>query len=355
MGLRDIVILAILVALVPASLIRPWIGVLAWSWLSYMNPHKLSWTLASLPVAMAIGGATIFGLFFAKDRRSIPWTRGMITIAIFMVYFTITTIFAWYPEEAYEEWNRDEKVFLFTFITAMMIYGRYRIRALCLVIVGSLGFYGVKGGIFTIVTGGHNRVLGPPESFFGDNNEMGLVLLMILPLALFMAREESDKWIRLALFATFWLTIPAILGTYSRGAMVGLVVVIFVIFWQYKRQLFTVLLIAPLVFTFGKNLMPQEWVARQQTTVSYEKDRSSLQRIQAWGVAFNVAKDRPFLGAGMRFYNGDTERWLSYANFIGNWKRKAKAAHSIYFQTMGEHGFIVFFCLCCYCGAQFFS
>lgn len=101
--------------------------------------------------------------------------------------------------------------------------------------------------------------------------------------------------------------------------------------------------------------MPQEWVARQQTTVSYEKDRSSLQRIQAWGVAFNVAKDRPFLGAGMRFYNGDTERWLSYANFIGNWKRKAKAAHSIYFQTMGEHGFIVFFCLCCYCGAQFFS
>jgi probable O-glycosylation ligase (exosortase A-associated) len=344
MGLRDIAVLAIVIAMVPVSLLRPWIGVLTWSWLGYMNPHKLTWNLSHLPLSQAIAGATLLGLFFARDRRPIPWTREMIILVVLAIYFTITTAFAWYPEESWPIWEEVMKIFLFTFVTTMMIYGRFRIRTLCLVIVGSLGFYGVKGGIFTIATGGHNTVWGPPHSFFGDNNTVGLVLLMVMPLALLIAREEPKKWLRIGLYSVFWLSIPAVIGTYSRGALIGLFAVFFALFWRYKRQLITLSLVAPLALVFAKDFIPQEWYARQESTLEYKEDWSAMQRLQAWSVAFNIARDRPFLGAGFKFeYGDDVERWLSYASFIGEWKRKTKAAHSIYFQVMGDHGFVAFF------------
>jgi probable O-glycosylation ligase (exosortase A-associated) len=113
--------------------------------------------------------------------------------------------------------------------------------------------------------------------------------------------------------------------------------------------------VAPLVLVFAKDFIPQEWYARQESTFEYKKDWSALQRLQAWGVAFNIARDRPFLGAGFKFDHGDdVERWLSYANFIGDWERKSKAAHSIYFEMMGDHGFVAFFLFLLLLGGAFF-
>ena len=44
----------------------------------------------------------------------------------------------------------------------------------------SIGFFGVKGGIFTVVGGGENMVWGPPGSFIEGNNELALALIMVL-------------------------------------------------------------------------------------------------------------------------------------------------------------------------------
>ena len=50
------------------------------------------------------------------------------------------------------------------------------------VCVISLGLYGVKGGIFTLLTGGGYSVYGPAGTFIGGNNEIGLALIMTVPL-----------------------------------------------------------------------------------------------------------------------------------------------------------------------------
>ena len=39
-----------------------------------------------------------------------------------------------------------------------------------------------KGGAFTLLTAGQFRVYGPPGSIIGDNNQIALALLMVLPL-----------------------------------------------------------------------------------------------------------------------------------------------------------------------------
>ncbi|CAH9019173.1 putative O-glycosylation ligase, exosortase A system-associated [Candidatus Nitrosacidococcus sp. I8] len=352
MGIRDLVILAIMITLIPMSLTRAWVGVLTYTWLSYMNPHRMSWNIERFHLALIIAIVTILSIFAAKDRKSIPWTRELVIVAIFVVYFAITSAFAWYPDVAFNYYQEVIKTFLFTFLTTMMIYGQERIRVFTLVIIGSFGFYGVKGGIFTILTAGNNTVWGPPGSFIGGNNEIGLVLMMMVPLATMVARTEENKWVQRILYATAILSAIAAMGTYSRGALLGLFVVCSFLFWQYRKYIIVVILIAPIVFLGAKNFMPQKWLERQQTMTSEEGvkgDESFMQRVQAWGVAFNVAKERPFLGAGF-LYDSESvirnpQRWFDHAFFIREWSKgnRPRPAHSVYFQIMGDHGFLVLF------------
>lgn len=341
MPLRDILLIAVIVALLPVSLMRPWIGILTWSWIGYMNPHRLVWVVRDWPVAQAVAGVTLLGLLFTRDRRSIPWTREMVILVLIAAHFTITTIFAWYPDVAWPQWEKVAKILLFTFITPMLIFSRQRVRLLMLVIVFSIGFYGFKGGIFSIVTGGQYMVLGPANSFIGANTTIGLAMNMMLPLMLLVAREEANRYLRWLLFSMFWLTIVAIIFTYSRGALLGLFAVLLAIFWRNKGRILLLCLVAALGFSFVQGFIPSKWFARQETTLEYREDNSAMQRIQAWSVAKNIALDRPLLGAGFNFeYASNSERWLSYADFLGDWHNRTRAAHSIYFQVLGQHGFL---------------
>ncbi|EAR21141.1 putative O-glycosylation ligase, exosortase A system-associated [Nitrococcus mobilis] len=339
MPLRDILIITAVIAAVPLAFVRPWFGILAWTWLGLMNPHKMTWYAQHLPLAQAVAISTLAALLLAPDRKRVPWTREMVILALFAVDVTITTITAWYPEVSWAQWDKVSKILLFTFITPMLIYGQYRTRWLLLVIVFSLGFFGFKGGLFSILTGGHHRVLGPESSFIADNNSLGLALCMVLPLALISARQEHHKYIKWALYSIFYFSIVAILFTYSRGAFLGLIALMLAIFWRYKGRIFVIGLLAAVVVFAAKDFIPSEWYDRQESTLHYKEDNSAMQRIQAWSVAINIAKARPLLGAGMSFdFAGDSATWLSYASFLGDWDNKARAAHSIYLQVLGGLG-----------------
>src|SRR6266571_2165848 len=173
MPIRDIILTAVILGLLPICLTRPWIGVLVWSWVGYMNPHRLTWGFATaLPFAMLVAICTLAGLLFTRDKKPIPWVRETYLLAGLWIMFTITTIFAFYPDEAWEQWDKVSKVLLFTFITLKFFQDRTRLRYLFFVIALSIGFYGVKGGIWALFTGGMNRVYGPDSSFLGSNNSI---------------------------------------------------------------------------------------------------------------------------------------------------------------------------------------
>ena len=74
------------------------------------------------------------------------------------------------------------KIQLMIFVTLMLMQSKERINLLVWVMTLSLAFYGVKGGIFTILHGGVYHVRGPAGSFIGGDNEMGLALVMTIPL-----------------------------------------------------------------------------------------------------------------------------------------------------------------------------
>jgi probable O-glycosylation ligase (exosortase A-associated) len=343
--MRDIALAGIFAILLPLCFKRPWIGILVWTWVGMMNPHRYSWGwFYDFPVAQLVALATLGGMLVTKDRRPMVWTREMVLVALLFAYFTVTTFFAWAPDAAWSMWENVAKILLMVYLVPVVIYGRERIRWLLLVTALSIGFFGFKGGIFTLTTGGTSMVLGPRGgSFISTNTYIGLAMLMVVPLLIVLARTETRRWLRWGLYATAALNMISIPATYSRGALVGLLVVAPLLFLRSRAKFLIIVLAVPLVY-FGEDLIPEKLSKRSSTIQTYEQDESAMLRIQAWGVNFNIAKERPFTGGGFNLEYASDARWLSYADFLvrdGDPQvNYARAAHSSYFQILGSHGFL---------------
>lgn len=339
--MRDILLLGVIFGSIPFILRHAWLGVLAWTWIGLMNPHRFGWGSAvEFPVAMIIGVTTLIALVVSKDRKGIAWNGPMVILAVLAVFYTVKTPFAWVTEDAWMQWKTVIKVLIFTFVITMLIHGEKRIKWLLLTIVLSLGvFYGGKGGVFVLSTGGQHMVQGPDGTFIGGNTHLAVALIMVLPLVQAAGGMATARWQKLGLEAAFWLTILAIIFTYSRGALLGLGIIFPFLFLRMKRKVLVTMLLVPAV-AVGIALTPTKLFERADTIKSYEEDESAMQRIQAWGVAKNIALENPLFGAGFALLNAPAERWARYADFEGRWFTRARAAHSIYFQMLGEHGMV---------------
>lgn len=166
--MRDILVTAIIFGALPFVFKRPWIGILLWTWLAYMNPHRQAWGFAySFPFSMVVGLVTIGAYMFSTSRKEMLWTRETIVLLIFVIWMFITTLFAFYPDDAWLQWDKVWKIQLMIFVIAMIIQDRKQLIWMVWVIALSLAYYGVKGGIFTIATGGNYHVWGPNNTFIG--------------------------------------------------------------------------------------------------------------------------------------------------------------------------------------------
>jgi probable O-glycosylation ligase (exosortase A-associated) len=339
--MRDLFFVGLTIGLSVLILFRPWWGIIAWTVFGLINPQELTYHSQSFRFALLLGGATLIGLFLTKERRSMPLTTQTTLVILLAAWVTVTTIFAWAPAAAWDQWDKVIKILGMALVTTMLIYGRKRVTVLLVTLVIALGFFGVKGGIFTILTGGVHRVNGPGEgAYISGNSGIGVALLMILPLMLVMAQDQTRKWARLAIWGSFWLTVLATIFTYSRGALLGLAAVIFMLFFKARRKALVLLVIVPLAFA-AYQYVPEQLISRAETIQTYQEDGSAMGRIQAWGVAWNVALSHPF-GAGFGF-DTVSQRWMGYANFSDDHNLShARAAHSNYFQVLGEHGLVGF-------------
>lgn len=334
-GIRDVVFLVVIIGLTPVSFFRPWLGVLAWSWIAYMAPHMLTWGFGQrLPVAMMIGVATLLGFIFARDKQPLPRAAVVPLLILFTLDITMTSLLAIEPDLAWGKWNWVTKSLLMSFVTMSLFQDRHRLRWLYMVIALSLGFYGVKNGIWVFRTGGADWAHGPENTFFGDNNELGLALSMMLPLFIYLSREEPRPWLKRILRVTFGFSIITILFTYSRGAFLGLLAIGALLIWRspWRTTALATALALTLVIT---PLLPDKWWGRMDTITIENPDASIQGRLEAWTTAFNLALDRPLTGGGFRAL------WNNYTwdRYFGPGYLKARDAHSIYFEVMSEHGF----------------
>jgi probable O-glycosylation ligase (exosortase A-associated) len=332
--MRDIIITLMVFGFIPVVFMKPWTGILLFSWISYMNPHRLTYGFAfTFQFAMIAALVTIVAFAISKENKKIPWTPITGVLLGFVLWTSFTTIFALAPENAMQQYITFLKIQIMTVLTLAMINTRERLNWLIIVIVVSLGFYGVRGGVFSVLTGGNYRVWGPPGSFFEDNNQLALTLIMTLPLMHYLQLVSHNRWIRHLLSLMMLLTLAAIIGTYSRGALLALSTMGLVM-WLRSSKKFPVAFAATVCIAGVLTFMPQQWFDRMNTINSYEEDESASGRLDAWVFAINVANDR-VVGGGYKV-NTNVDLWPIY----NPESPTHRAPHSIYFEVLGEHGWI---------------
>lgn len=338
--MRDFLITGIVLGTLPFVFRHAWIGVLLWTWLSIMNPHRLAWGFAyNAPFAAMAAGVTLIALFTTKDKVRLPRSAPSNTLIAFIMWMCITTFFAMFPSESLGQLNKVIKIQLMTLVALAVLHEKLSIQLFVWINALSLGFYGVKGGIYTIQTAGGGRVWGP-GGFIGGNNEVGLAILVAIPLMYYLYLITDQKWIRRGLIGAMLLSAVAVLGTQSRGAFLAIGVMSVVLWWRAPRK---ALVGAGLLAAGIAALAIMPWTAAEkiQSITSYEEDSSAMGRINAWETAINIANARIF-GAGFEMYNGLV--WGLYGPDPTLERASdptiVRAAHSIYFQVLGEHGWI---------------
>jgi probable O-glycosylation ligase (exosortase A-associated) len=172
-----------------------------------------------------------------------------------------------------------------------------------------------------------------------DNTDFGLALNMTLPIYFFLAQSELKPWLKRLFAFLFLATIPVILFTYSRGALIGLTCVGGLMLVKLPMRL-RLLIVPAIVFGLLSAVMfaPESWRDRMETLGDTSADASAQARLNAWQYSLHLASDYPLTGGGFATFTHEL-----YVRYAPNSSVEAQTAHSAYFQVLAEHGYIGLF------------
>jgi len=333
LAIRDLVLALVLVGGLPMAFRRPFVGALIFVWLGMMNPHRYTWGFAyDFPWSKLYALLTLAGVLASNEAEWTDSFRRYWLVLLMIAWAGVTTVFALEPTRAYDKYVEVLKIQLMCLITLTLLTNRARIVALMVVMTLSIAFYGTKGGVFTILYGGEYKVWGPLETAIRDNNHLATGLVMMLPLLYWLSTVPKRRWTKWAVVGSMLLCAVSVFGSQSRGAFLAVAAIALFFFLNSDRKL----LAAPLIVVgvvASIVVMPEQYWERIESIKTYQEDASAMGRINTWATAYRIANER-IVGGGYEYYS-----LRSFARYAPV-PQDVHAAHSIYFQSLGEHGWI---------------
>ena len=352
--MRDILIVALFLFVIYHSFKRPYIGVCAWIWIALTAPTKWAFGFStSFRMNLTIVLVTFLSYLFAfKDKKLSLGGVGWLMI-LFLIQATISTlaqntitgadVFGHYTEHL-------KTALLFIFIV-LIIRTRVEIITFIWCIVFSVSAYAAMEGLKFILSGGGHEIIGRAGVII-DRNDLAVAINMSIPMIFFLMSTTQHKLLRMGLWMLALLNIVAVVGTYSRGGFIGLCIIAIAAWMRSSHKTVLALIAALLLPTLYMNT-PEQWRERQSTvSTAATEDGSFIGRLWAWKISTLIALDDPLTGGGYRAVT-DPVLWRYYAPFTPHFGPietptvpeylAPKAAHNIYFQVLGDHGFIGLF------------
>lgn len=336
MALRDLALALLLIGGLPVAFKRPFIGALIFVWLGMMNPHRYTWGFAyDFPWSKLYAVAIIAGVLASNEAQWKDSARRYWIVLLIVAWAAVTTLFALEPTRALNKYMDVVKIQTMCLVTLALLNSRMRVTAMIAVMTISVAFYGTKGGVFTIVHGGNFKVWGPLETAIADNNQLATGLAMLLPLLYWLSTVVKPWWQKLAILGSLMLCAVSIFGSHSRGAFLAIGAMAAFFLLKSDRKLLAIPLIA-VGMVSSLIVMPEKYWERIESIREYKEDASAMGRINTWTTAFRIANDR-ITGGGYEYYSP-----RNFARYAPD-PEAVHSAHSIYFQALGEHGWIGLF------------
>src|ERR1700730_8482733 len=329
------------VSSLPFIFISPFNGVLVWYAFSLGNFHTLTWGfLSNLYYAWIISILTCISWLWSRaDPKRLPLTPVVVLTLLFALWGTITSLFALgQSDDLWREWTRDNKMLFMCLVGCALTTNRERVNQLIWVVLLAIGFWGGKGAILGSL-GGFHVIHGPDGGMNAPNNEFGVSLIMILPLVFYQWQVATNRHLRRGLLVMGFLMCLAVILTYSRGALLGVSAMAAVLWLKSRAKIaagFLIVTVALFVYGFA----PQQWFDRMDKIQHYEGEAEGEGRIWIWNVSLKIAEAHPLFGGGFR-----VTHWPDAINSVlvhTDLPRmtRPKAAHSIYFDVLSEHGWV---------------
>jgi probable O-glycosylation ligase (exosortase A-associated) len=302
-----------------------------WAW-EYMIPD-VAWSFYVALAAMITTVIWRLGILLTPHRQTGPrlpkLNAGHATMFLFAVWITVTYYTAYSQSVAAKFYDEYQKIFIMYFVAALVITSVRQLWTIYLIVTVTLCYIAWEINDMYFFQGGYMYVY--KQGYAGlDSNGAALMLSMGVPLALF-AWDGIRHWIRWAFLAFIPLIIHAVLTSYSRGAMLSLIVSapIYFIRARHKKELSIIFLGIGLMIPI---LAGKEIQERFFSIEKSEEDASAQSRLTTWGIAWQMALERPIFGYGVR---NSTLFTHAYGADI-----EGRAIHSQYLQIAADSGLI---------------
>lgn len=346
--MRDLVFFLFFLAALYFTFKKPFIGISLWLWVTLFNPKGWMYGFgAGIRYNLIIVIATITAFAIAKNKGSNQWSSLTWLILLFLLWTFITSLFTISsPSVVWPEWIEFLKICLLYFFATSILQTKTHLDMLIWGLVLSLGFYSSLQAVKYILSGGGHIINGMAGHTLGDRNDLAVAIILLIPLIAYLASVTEHKLIKLGLVGIALLCVAAVLGSGSRGGFIG-VTILAGYFWLNSQHKVLFLVMIPIIAIVGWEFMPESWHARMSTIENADQDMSFLGRIMAWKQAILMASEN-ITGGGFKA-GQDNVIWFLYdpqqnLNWLFDTSNvpfiKAFAAHSIYFQVLGDHGFI---------------
>ncbi len=338
--MRDLVVALLILGAMPTCFRKPFVGLLLFSLLAYMRLQDLTWGFArEIRWSFYVAIVTFAGFFASTRERRFMQSDLRTAIMLVMVGLVGLSILKNRGPDlddlpAFVEYAKIVVIALFT---SGLVYSRDRLRLLIWVITISFAFFGFKGGLMGILSGGSLVISRGPGGMLKDNNDFALALGMGIPIMFNVALSEKRVLLRRALIAVVPLTMITILLTHSRGGFLAMSVGIMVLVWRSRNRIAGFAVIA-LIGIAGLLAAPASVVERISSIGQYEEDDSAQSRIAAWRVAGVMIARNPVFGVGFGHFQDNYTRYDPAASDSTLEKHQSHVAHNSYLQIWAECG-----------------
>lgn len=341
--MRDLAFALIWMVALPLSFMSAQAGVLLWIWVALLSPSELLYGfMAGVPFNKLVAILSIGLIVVNREKKDFYVDTTLVLAGLLAVVSTLSYFMAQLPD-SFDLYSKLLKEIVLLVMITGVCNTRNRLQMVVFITVASLAFLGVKEGLISILTAGGHQIVG--SGGIGDNNSLALALLMCIPLMFYLAQSFVLKPLRLGLLGAIGLSLITIVMTYSRGGFLGLLVVggLFVKNSRSKGVAIVLAVIAGLAIW---SLAPESWFSRLNTINDAKEDGSFMGRVVAWKVSTLIAFDSPLWGGGPHAVQRP-QIWFSQVPRIftlpwpptPNLPNYAVAAHSIYFEVLGDLGF----------------
>lgn len=300
--MRDITLLAMLLALGWGAIVRPWLGVLALVFVGVMHPQGYATDFmqgfpAYFAVLLVVSLSAAWQMFRQRALPPLFWDWRLGVLGALWALFILTTAFGINPWAGWPRLIEVTKILPLIVLVLLLIDSREKLNWMLLTVALSLAVVILKGGYWAFMTGFHDRVYGPPGSQYEGNNEFAVATAMAIPLLVLWYRESESRALRWILAALVALGFASALSSWSRGGLLSVGAVALLLVWHSRRKWLAIPLLvggAGLAF-IG---LSDEWLARMQTIATPELEGSAATRLELWRLGLDHALQRPWSGGG---------------------------------------------------------